>query len=780
MIDPLHTPVVFRKVAVLGAGTMGAQIAAHFANAGVLVELLDMPSPEGPKNAWVEKSFKRTTGLKPNPFVSSKAVSRIRLGNFEEHFDRLKDVDWVVEAVVERLDIKQSLFEKVDAVVRPGTVVSSNTSGIPIRDIVLGRSESFQKAFLGTHFFNPPRYLKLCEVIPGEKTDSALVERIAYFVRVHLGKGVVLAKDSPYFIGNRIGIYAMMLAMKERSDFGFTMGEVDVLTGTLVGHPKSATFRTADVVGLDVMKAVISNLREAVPNDESRSVFDVPQELDELVASGRLGAKSGDGYYKKVGKDILSNDPKSMTYALGPDSDLPGLDELGKLPLPARLQALFADLGRVGASFRRTILGTMAYAARRIPEVSDSPAEVDNAIKWGFGWEMGPFEMWDVLGQDAVTAAMNQLGIDLPEWVRKMPKTPFYKNGVVFIPSQNKSVAIHVSADESILEHTKEIVFETNHSVLKRITDDVLLFEFRSKANTLGSGLVADLVKAVRFAESDAPSKGLVIANTGTNFSVGANLAEVGMALMAGKVAMIDGAVRQFQQAMEIVRNCAKPVVVAAHSRVLGGATEMMMSCRTPIAVSESYMGLVELGVGLIPAGTGCLRLIQQSVAKAASSHPSDIQNVLGGYFQQVAMAKVSSSAAEAAEMGYLAQDAPILMREERRFWVAVQEVRRWSQLGYLPPQDLAEVYVLGAPARAAFESMAFQMHQGRFISDYDLDLANKLAFVLTGGDLPGPAAVPTSYILDLERHTFMELLGQKKTQERIRHLLESGSPLRN
>lgn len=780
MSDAPQTPVSFRKVAVLGAGTMGAQIAAHFANAGVLVELLDMPGPENARNEWVEKAFKRMKGLKPDPFMTADAASRVRLGNFEDHLDRLQDVEWVVEAVVERLDIKQSLFEKVEAAIRPGTVVSSNTSGIPIGDIVSGRGEAFQRAFLGTHFFNPPRYLKLCEVIPGEKTDRSVVDRVAHFVRVHLGKGVVIAKDSPYFIGNRIGIYAMLLALKERSDFGFSMEEVDQLTGTLVGHPKSATFRTADVVGLDVMTAVISNLHDAVPHDESRSVFTVPAELSELVAAGKLGAKAKEGYYKKVGKDILSYDPASKTYVQGPGADLPGVDEIEKGPLAERLKALFQLEGKVGDSFRRTTLGTLAYAAQRIPEVSDSPAEVDNAIKWGFGWEMGPFEMWDVLGHQAVLNAMAEFNIGLPDWVKNKPNAPFYAVSEVYIPAANKMQPVFTPEDESILSGAGEVVFETAHSVLRRITPDVLLFEFRSKANTMGSGVVADLVKALRFSESDNVTKGLVIANTGTNFSVGANLAEVGLALMAGKVAMIDGAVRQFQQAMEMVRNCRKPVVVAAHSRVLGGATELMLSCRTPLAVSESYMGLVELGVGLIPAGTGCLRLIQQSSAHAPSNHPSDIQTVLAGYFQNVAMAKASSSAAEAVEMGYLRRDAPIVMREERRFWVAVHEVRRWSNLGYLPPPDLPEVYVLGAPARAAFESMAFQMHQGRFISDYDLELANKLAFVMTGGDLPGPDYVPTSYILDLERETFMQLLGQAKTQDRIRHLLETGAPLRN
>ena len=772
---------IFRRIAVLGAGTMGAQIAAHFANAGLRVELLDIPGKGQNRNEIVEGAFKRMTSLKPNPLYSASAASRIRLGNFDDHLDRLKEVDWVVEAVVERLDIKTALFERVEAVISEHTIVSTNTSGIPIHKIASERSPSFQTRFLGTHFFNPPRYLKLCEVIPGEHTEAGVVKSISEFVRVHLGKGVVLAKDSPYFIGNRIGIFAMLLAMNERSAHGFSMEEVDQLSGALVGHPKSATFRTADVVGLDVMKAVVSNLYESVPEDESRDVFGVPIELNKLIEGGSLGAKTKAGYYKKVGKDILSHNAETGTYEPPGALRLESLSDIAKeKDLASRLNLLFDSESSVGESFRRTTLGTLAYAARRIPEVSESPEEVDNAIKWGFGWEMGPFEIWDAIGKNRVIQGMKTLSIDLPDWIHSMSSESFYSPGLVYLPASKKPVGRRVHADESVFAPPFDVLYESEHTVLARVDENVAVLEFKSKANTLGNGVVADIVRSVRMVEHETSLAGLVIANRGSNFSVGANLAEVGMALMAGKVAMIEAAVRQFQMAMEVVRNSTKPVVVVGHGRVLGGATELMLSSRSPLAVAETYMGLVELGVGLIPAGTGCLRLMEQAATKAANGFPNEVQAHLAKSFQQVATAAVSTSAAEAQQMGYLPNHVHVIMREERRFAVAVAEVKRLSEQGYLPESDPDTVHVLGAPARAAFESMAFQMHQGKFISDYDLELVNKLAYVMTGGDLPGDAHVPRAYILKLEREVFMELLTQKKTQDRIRHILETGSPLRN
>ena len=776
----------FTRVAVIGAGTMGAQIAAHFANAGLNVELLDIPAEGDNRNAIVENAFKRIGKLKPAPMFSAESAKRIRLGNLEDHLDRLSEVEWVVEAIVERLDIKTSLFEKIDSVVSEGTIVSSNTSGISISDLVRGRSESFKSRFLGTHFFNPPRYLKLFEVIPGVDTDPAVTTRISEFARMHLGKGVVIAKDSPYFIGNRIGIFAMLLALKERSEHGFTMEEVDLLTGELVGHPRSASFRTADVVGLDVMRAVIENLGKSVADDESRDVFTVSDELAGLVESGQLGAKTRAGYYKKEDREIRSWNPESGKYESARDMNLDSVSAIRKQGgLSNRLAALFSDESRVGDSFRRTTLPLLAYASRRIPEITESPESVDNALKWGFGWQKGPFEIWDTLGFDAVRTKMGEMKISVPDWISSLDSDfSFYGNDSgadsVFVPSQAGYQVIERSADEMTYASLRDVLKESDSTLLRRLTDDVAILEFRSKANTMGSGVVTDLMEAVRLVENRSDLRGLVVANAGSNFSVGANLAEMGQALLAGKFDLIAIAVARFQMAMQVVRNSSKPVVVACHSRVLGGATELMMSCRTPVAAAESYLGLVELGVGLIPAGTGCLRLMESAASASPGQHPSEILQQLQLRFKQVAMAEVSSCARNAMEMGYLANSAPVVMREERRFFVAAAEVRRFSEQGYVPQSDAPFVRVLGAPGRAALESMAYQFHQGRFISDYDFLLAKKLAYVMTGGDLTGNAEVSQTHILDLEREVFLSLLGEKKTQERIRHLLEKGKPLRN
>lgn len=764
---------------------MGAQIAAHLANAGLHVDLLDMKAKEGHPDALVSAALGRMKKLKPAPLFSDAVLRRIRVGNFDDHFDRLSKVDWVIEAVVERADIKKSLFQRLEAIMAPHTLVSSNTSGIPIATLAEGRSASFRHRFMGTHFFNPPRYLELFELIPGPETKPGNVQRVAEFARVHLGKGVVVAKDSPYFIGNRIGIYAMLLNMRERDEHGLTMEEVDVMSGELVGHPKSATYRTADVVGLDVMKAVISNLYEAVPADEERDVFRVSEELDDLIGRGQLGAKSKAGYYRKVDKDILSWSPGKGEYVKPSDPDMPKIKKLMKQPLGERLASLFAMDNRTGASFRRVTLPLLAYAARRIPEVTDQPLSVDQAIRWGFGWEIGPFEMWDAMGFDAVRKQMQQNGLPLPEWVMGLASDhSFYRKGLsapeVYQPGSWAWAAIQVPEDESVYAAHKEPIRKTDDTLLRRLTDDVAILEFRSKANTLGSDVIADLVHAVQYVEDAPDLRGLVIGNTGTHFSVGANLLEVGTALLLRRFGKIEEAVAAFQDALEAVHNSRKPVVVAPHSLALGGATELTMANRTPVAAAETYMGLVELGVGLIPAGGGCLRLAEQAALSAPSDHPSEILARLQGAFKQVAMAEVSASAAHAREMGYLAAGVPVVMRAARRFHVAAERIRALSEAGYLPEADAPTVHVLGRPGAAALESMAYQFHQGRFISDFDRHLAVTLARVLTGGDLAGDAHVPRQHLLDLEREAFMSLLGEKNTRARIRHMLETRKPLRN
>ncbi|NNF05000.1 MAG: 3-hydroxyacyl-CoA dehydrogenase/enoyl-CoA hydratase family protein, partial [Rhodothermales bacterium] len=549
----------FRRAAVLGAGTMGAQIAAHLANAGLEVDLMDMAPEEGDPNDIVASGFSKAVKMSPDPFFSDAAAERIRLGNFRDDLDRLADVDWVIEAIVERLDIKRDMMQRIEKAAGPDTIISTNTSGIPVGEIAEGRSESFRSRFLGTHFFNPPRYLELLEVIPSDQTDEAVVERIASFARIHLGKGVVVAKDSPYFIGNRIGVFGLLLAMREHSEGGFTIEEIDELTGTLVGHPKSATYRTADLVGLDVLQNVIENLYEKVPHDESREVFRLPDMMQQLIEAGRLGQKSGAGFYRKAGGDILSWNPAAEEYTK-PESKDPGdIDDVREeKDLVRRLRMLLEAEGRSGGFFRRTTLGLMAYAARRIPEITESPIDVDRAIRWGFSWEMGPFEMWDAIGFERVYARMQDEGYELPAWVHAMHDSgdpSFYEGGGevtrVWSPDGGGFVARPRPSDERTFDPDRQEPIWTNEeAALYRVGDDVALFEFRSKANTLGQRVLAGLRECIAKVESDRDLRGMVIANGGKNFSVGANLKEMGKALLTGQFDQIGESIDNFQRSI--------------------------------------------------------------------------------------------------------------------------------------------------------------------------------------------------------------------------------------
>ena len=776
-----------RKAAVLGAGTMGAQIAAHLANAGLQVHLLDMPAPDGqPANAVVERNLKALSRLKPDPFFTASVCQQITCGNFNDDWAAIGAADWVIEAVIERPDIKQSIMAKVEAHARQDAIISTNTSGIPIRVISKGRSAEFKRRFLGTHFFNPPRYLRLLEIIPGETTDPDLITFMQWYGRVHLGKGSVIAKDVPYFIGNRIGIYGMMGAMSAFTGGEYSIEEIDALTGPLVGRPTSATFRTADLVGLDVIRLVGQNLYASLPDDESRDRFAVPPLIDRLVEQGALGAKTRAGFYRKEGRTILSINPDSGQYEPPAALNLGDVNALRKFKrLGQRLQALYEDQGRAGQFFRRTTLDVMGYAARRIGEITDSPASVDQAMRWGFGWQMGPFETWDALGFDRVRADMKEAKIALPDWILNRPEgSSIYAElgSKVFVPGRKDLVDVSLPQDErgpAAVKASGEVDLWSNEEAgLMHLGDGVALFEFRSKACTLGRRVIRGLVEAIDYVENDANLRGFVIGNEGTHFSVGANLAEMAQAVEAGLYSNISEYIAEFQQTMQYVHYARKPVVAAVHQRALGGGCELVMSSRHPVAAAESYIGLVELGVGLIPAGTGCMRL-----AKCASNrhavHDSDLQPFVARFYEQVAKAEVSTSAARAKEMAYLPESAPIAMNNERRFHVAAQEVLRLSEQGYRPP--VAEpIRVLGRPGAAALSMGVYQLHQGRFISDYDQFLAERLAYVMTGGDLSGPHDVTEGYLLDLEREVFLSLLGQPKTQERVMGLLTSNRPVRN
>ena len=681
---------------------------------GLNVSLLDIAPEEGPKNAIVEGAFKRARKLNPNPFVLDTTARQIRLGNFEEHLDWLKDTEWVIEVVVERMDIKRSLMERIEQHVSDTAIISTNTSGLPIHQIAEGRSDSFKRRFLGTHFFNPPRYLKLLELIPTPETDPNILQRVAHFGRVHLGKGIVVAKDTPNFIGNRIGVFALMKAVQAFTQNGYTIEEVDTLTGPLTGRPKSATFRTADVVGLDVMKHVAANLYDNVPGDESRDAFQIPDVLNALIEGGALGAKTRAGFYKKEGKEIKSINPQTGAYESAKPLNLGPVDAIKKAGgLIARMNALYEDEGRAGDFFRKTTHELLAYSAMRIPEISENPADIDRALQWGFGWEMGPFATWDALGFERVLVGIRKDGLYIPDWIGMMEANgikAFYQSeedqSSIYTPGVGGYVKEDTPADEYKLAMIKSKsgseLWSNDEAGLIDMGDGVALFEFRSKANSLGFKVIQGIIDAIGFVENHADFRGIVVANEGKNFSVGANLGELAGAALEGQFDLIDKAIANFQAAAQRIRYALKPVVVAPHQRVLGGGCELTMAGATQVAALETYIGLVELGVGLVPAGTGTAFLAASASDKAASNFPSQILDHLQVYFQNVAMAKVATSAHMAVEMGYLSPSAKIVMHDGRRFHVAKQSVIDLSESGYLPPPVHTHVKVLGTPGRAS------------------------------------------------------------------------------
>ena len=786
-----YTP--FRTAAVVGAGVMGSQIAAHLANAGLDVLLLDVTpesiGKEGGKNDLVEGAFKDATKMKPAPFMTPDAQKRITLGNFDDDFDKIAEAEWVIEVVIERMDVKKDVLARIEKAASDTAVISSNTSGLPIAGMSEDLGDDFKSRFLGTHFFNPPRYLKLFEVIPAEHTDPEVVARVSSFARVHLGKGIVMAKDTPNFIGNRIGTYAMLGAVEQFESGDFSIEEIDALTGTLIGHAKSATFRTADVVGLDTLRHVTANLYEAIPDDESRDRFQVPDVLQRLVDLKNLGAKSKAGFYKKDGKTIKSFDPASGDYVEPREIGFDPKSFRGG-SLAETLRNLWADEGRAGQFFRDTTLDLIGYTARRTPEISDSPANLDRALRWGFGWEMGPYQMWDALGIDAVRDALAEADVAVPDWVASVPSEGFYRDtesGVpeVWTPGEHGYLPDPRPADEWGLTYLKEdaanTLWQNDEVALLDVGDGVGLLEFRSKSNSLGQEVIAGVLEAIEKVETDRDLRGVVIGNEGSNFSVGANLGEVAMALMMGEVSDLEPFIAKFQEAVFKIRYATKPVVVATHQRVLGGGCEMTMACPHPVLAAETYIGLVELGVGLIPAGGGTTMMTARAAELAANQdRPSEIQPFLRQHFEQIAMAKVATSALQAREMNLVDDNAIVVMNDARRFAVATQEVVRLSEQGYLPPPVRSAIPVLGAPGRAQFEIALYQFQQGGYVSEYDQYLASRLAWVMTGGDLTAPAEVHEDYLLELEREVFLSLLGEEKTMARIQSILTTNKPLRN
>ncbi|WP_404785806.1 3-hydroxyacyl-CoA dehydrogenase NAD-binding domain-containing protein [Altericista sp. CCNU0014] len=771
----------FRTAAVLGAGVMGTQIAAHLANAGLTVHLLDIAATAENKNAIVESAFKK--GLKQSPpiFFTEKTARRVTLGNFEEHLDRLADVDWIVEVVVENLAIKQQLMGRLESIARADAVISTNTSGLPIHAIVEGRSESFRKRFLGTHFFNPPRYLKLLELIPTVDTAPQVLERMQNFGELHLGKGVVVAKDTPNFIANRIGTYVTLLGLRALTDKGYTIEEIDTLTGPLVGRPKSATFRTADLVGLDTLTYVVQNLYPAITDDERREVFEVPELLRKLVETGTLGAKTGQGFYKKQKSQILSLNPATLDYELPQPMNLPGLETIARMPkLSDRLRALYHDTGRAGTLFRSFILETLSYSANRIPEITDRPSDLDRAMRWGFGWELGPFETWDALGFETVLADMKTAGLVVPAWVEALKGTGEGKE--IFERTRDSLVKSTPNSDidlKAIGADATHILWQNSEAALLDIGDGVGLYEFRSKGNTLSLNVVKGLSEVLDLLEINN-LKGLVIGNSSAHFSGGANLAEMGMMAQSGSLDGIANLIVTFQTLLQRIYYFPKPIVAAVQGRALGGGCELVMACPNVVAAAETYIGLVEVSVGLIPGAGGIMRMTSRVAERAASENPSHVQPFLKAAFETIATAKVSSSAYEGQALGFLPPTTQILMNGDRRLAVAKSMVLHLAESDYVPPPELNAIQVLGRPARALLDLGAYTFEQSGYASEHDRYLANRLAYVMTGGDLTAPAFVHENYLLELERENFIPLLSLAKTQERIAHMLKTKKPLRN
>ena len=771
---------------------MGTQIAAHLANAGLEVHLLDLAAPGNDKSAVSSGAFHKAQQQSPPILFTPDVAHRVHCGNYDEDLPLLGQVDWVIEAVVEDLAIKQSLLGRVAALLGPDTILSSNTSGLPLSAISAHFSLDLKRRFLGTHFFNPPRYLKLLELIPLAETDPAVVERLRWYATLHLGKGVVIAKDTPNFIANRVGLLATFMGIQAVTASGYTIEEVDTLTGELVGRPKSATFRTADLVGLDTLVYVANNLYPAISHDERRSVFQVPDLLQRLVAGGAFGAKAGQGFYKKVGKEILSVNPKTLVYGTAHPLNLPGLDDLRSQPLAERLRSLYALPGRAGDLFRQLTLGLLSYSACRLPEIADSPADVDRAMRWGFGWQLGPFEIWDVLGFHRVLYDLQEQGYTVPDWIAEMAvvgEGHFYQSAVgvpasllsaetVMGPAGEQPVAaaekeIHLSA----IQAKSAPLWHNAEAALIDLGDGVLLYKFRSKGNTLSQQVVDGLETVLdQLARNNA--LGLVIGNGSAHFSGGANLAEMAAAATAGPNALAP-LLNQFQTLMQRLHYFPKPVVAAVQGRALGGGCELVMACPHVVAAAESYIGLVELSVGLIPGAGGIMRLVQWA-SERANGDPQQVFPFLFQAFKTVGTATVAGSAVEAQQLGFLPSCSPIVMDADRRLYVAKAEVLRLDREGYRPPSRPTGLWALGQPAYARLVHAAQVMTDGGYISAYDRFLAEQLAFVMTGGDLLGPTRVSEDYLLRLERETFLPLLQQPQTQARIAHMLRHKKPLRN
>lgn len=793
---------IIKKAAVIGSGIMGSAIAAHFANIGVEVLLLDIPPKElteaekkkglalenkAVRNRIVNEHLANSLKSSPSPIYHKKFADRITTGNTEDDMAKIAGADWIIEVVVERLDIKQKVFEQVEKYRTPGTLVTSNTSGIPIHFMSEARSDDFKKHFCGTHFFNPPRYLKLFEIIPGPETSQEVLDFLNGYGEKFLGKTTVIAKDTPAFIGNRIGIYGIMSLFHEVKEMDLTIEEVDKLTGPVIGRPKSATFRTVDVVGLDTLVHVANGIYENCTDDEVHELFKLPDFINTMMEKKWLGSKSGQGFYKKEGKDILSLDLNSMEYRPQKKASFDTLELTKKIERPIdRFKALITGEDKAGEFYRKNFAGMFAYVANRIPEITDDLYKIDDAMKAGFGWENGPFEIWDAVGTEKGIELIKAAGQQPAQWVTDMltyGNKSFYqvKDGAKYyydiasksykkIPGQDGFIIL-----DNIRESKK--VWSNSESIIQDLGDGILNVEFRSKMNTIGGGVLQGINKAIDLAEKEY--SGLVIGNQAANFSVGANISMIFMMAVEQEYDELNMAIKLFQDTMMRVRYSGIPVIVAPHGMTFGGGCEMSLHADKIVAAAETYIGLVEFGVGLIPGGGGSKEM---ALRAQDQFHKNDVElNILQEYFLSVAMAKVSTSAYEAFDTGILEKGKDVIViNKDRQLAEAKKHALLLADAGYTQPVKRKDIKVLGKQALGMFLVGTDSMEAGNYISEHDKKIANKLAYVMAGGDLSEPTFVNEQYLLDLEREAFLSLATERKTLERIQHMLTKGKPLRN
>ncbi len=783
-----------KKIAVLGSGVMGAGIAAHMANSGYQVMMLDLPSEGSRKNKIAEDALATAIKQKPAPFYHPGFIQRITTGNFDDHLPLIKDSDWIIEVIVERLDIKKSLFEKVDILRRKGSIVSSNTSGIPIHMMAEGRSEDFRKNFLGTHFFNPPRYLRLLEIIPTPDTDPALVNFMMGFGDRQLGKQTVLCKDTPAFIANRVGVYSMARIFQLTEELDLPISIVDKLTGPAIGRPNTGTFRLADLVGHDTGVKVMQGIQQNCPADEQAGAFNVPTYMQFLLDNKFLGNKTGQGFYKKgEGKDpkgkteFLSLNLKTLEYGQDQKMDLPSIGLLKQIENPLkRIKAVYNSKDNGGLLVKKHLLGLFSYASHRVPEIADHINSIDDALKAGFAWSYGPFEYWDIIGVSQGVADAKEEGLPIPSWVENMVNKGFtsfyqYQNGKTLVYDPATQNYIPVAGAESKINlnalKDKAPVYKNEEMVLHDIGDGVLCLEFKSKANALGEGILRGLNESIRIAEDDG-WKGLVIGNQSTNFTVGANLMLIGMMAFQEEWDELQTAVSYFQQTSMRCRYSSIPVVLASQGYTFGGGCEIAMHCDAVAAAAESYIGLVEAGVGLIPGGGGTKEF---AVRLSDSFDPGEVQiPALIDRCKTIGTATVATSAYEAFDLGYLIKGRDeVVMNLSSNITEAKKKVLELSD-NYVMPIPRKDITVLGRGGLAALYAFANEFKHGNYGSEHDIKIVHKLAWVLCGGDLTGSQLVTEDYLLDLEREAFLSLCGEPKTQQRIQYMLENSKPLRN